>query len=240
MSCFPLSEETCKALRRDAAIELSQVALHGTPDTLNVVTLSKVSLAMVVGLPRVAEPLNVIVGSATVRDEMAISADPGLKEEFNAILFGVRNNLEAEPPGIYLNAAYDNGLPTEALFSKPGFVNSHNAREKLSTVWRDVFTKTSVPALDGLVAQTRCTTHTPWTLASLPAPQKLKECSVGKIAPTKPGTGFRAYLLTTGTTPTILPTSLPSNGCFTGWMHLLLYEQLMHELLTPSFARYIC
>lgn len=64
----------------NAAVEFSQVALHSTPDTLNVVTHAKVSRRVVVGFSRVAKPLHAIATRMSIRDKMAASSYPCLKE----------------------------------------------------------------------------------------------------------------------------------------------------------------
>ena len=66
----------------NAAGAFSQVALHSTPDTLNVAAHAKVSCRVVVGFLRVAKPLDTIVTRMSVRDTMAASSYSCLKEQF--------------------------------------------------------------------------------------------------------------------------------------------------------------
>ena len=116
----------------NAAVEFSQVALHSTPDTLNVGAHTKVSRRVVVGFSRVVKPLHAIVTRMSVRDKMAASSYPYLKEQFNAILLGVGDNLQPQASGVYFYAAHDNGLLAAfamALLAEPCFIDSNHARE---------------------------------------------------------------------------------------------------------------
>ena len=63
----------------NAAGAFSQVALHSTPDTLNVVAHAKVSCRVVVGFLRVAKPLDTIVS----------------RNNSNASLLSVGNTLQS-------------------------------------------------------------------------------------------------------------------------------------------------
>lgn len=116
----------------NAAVEFSQVALHSTPDTLNVGAHAKVSCRVVIGFSRVAKPLHAIVTRMSVRDKMAASSYPCLKEQFNAILLSVGDILQPQASGAYFYAAHDNGLLAAfamALFTEPCFIDSNHARE---------------------------------------------------------------------------------------------------------------
>lgn len=116
----------------NAAVEFSQVALHSTPNTLNVGAHAKASRRVVVGFSRVAKPLHAIVTRMSVRDKMAASSYPYLKEQFNAILLGVGDNLQPQASGVYFYAAHDNGLFAAfamALLAEPCFIDSNHARE---------------------------------------------------------------------------------------------------------------
>ncbi len=131
----------------NAAGAFSQVALHSTPDTLNVVAHAKVSCRVVVGFSGVAKPLDAIVTRMSVRDTMAASSYPCLKEQFNAILIAILmaillsigDNLQPQTSDVSFYAAHDNGLPAAfamALFAKPCFINSNHAREQFAAIWR--------------------------------------------------------------------------------------------------------
>lgn len=168
MPGFPFLKEACTVCGGDAAIEFPEVPLHGAPDTFNMVAHAKVSLTMIVGLSAVPKPLHAIVARMGIGDEMATMVYPGLQEQLNTILLGVWDNLEAEPPCIYLNATHDNGLAAIALLTKPGLVYCDNAREQLATVWWDMGTEASIPALDRWVAHTKGAADTARTLTSLP------------------------------------------------------------------------
>ena len=85
----------------NAAIEFSQVTLHSAPDTLNVVAHAKVSCRVVIGFSGVAKPLYAIVTRMSIRDKMAASSYPCLKEQFNAILLSVGDNLQPQASGVY-------------------------------------------------------------------------------------------------------------------------------------------
>jgi len=116
----------------NAAIEFSQVTLHSAPDTLNVVAHAKVSCRVVIGFSGGAKPLHAIVTRMSVRDKMAASSYPCLKEQFNAILLSVGDNLQPQASGVYFYAAHDNGLLAAfamALFTEPCFIDSNHARE---------------------------------------------------------------------------------------------------------------
>lgn len=58
------------------------MALHSTPDTLNVVAHAKVSRRVVVGFSGIAKLLDAIVTRMSVRDTMAASSYLCLKEQF--------------------------------------------------------------------------------------------------------------------------------------------------------------
>ena len=121
----------------NAAIEFSQVALHSAPDTLNVVAHAKVSRRVVVGFSRVAKPLHAIVTRMSIRDKMAASSYPCLKEQFNAILLSVGDILQPQASGAYLYVVHDNGLLAAfamTLLAEPCFIDSNHAREQFTTV----------------------------------------------------------------------------------------------------------
>jgi len=110
----------------NAAVEFSQVALHSAPNTLNVVAHAKVSCRVVIGFSGVAKPLHAIVTRMSIRDKMAASSYPYLKEQFNAILLGVEDNLQPQAPGVYFYTAHDNGLLAAfamALLAEPCFID---------------------------------------------------------------------------------------------------------------------
>ena len=109
------------------------MTLHSTPDTLNVVAHAKASRRVVAGFSRVAKPLHAIVTRMSVRDKMAASSYPYLKEQFNAILLGVGDNLQPQAPGVYFYTAHDNGLLAAfamALLAEPCFIDS-NPRQRV-------------------------------------------------------------------------------------------------------------
>jgi len=88
---------------------------------------SKVAFAVVPGFMAKAQETNVIVPGMAVSNHQAVSGDVLFEKSFQAVLFGVRDDLEAEPPGIPLNGTNDNGLATESLLAKIGFVYLNNA-----------------------------------------------------------------------------------------------------------------
>ena len=100
----------------NAAVEFSQVTFHSAPDTLNVAAHAKVSCRVVIGFSGVAKPLHAIVTRMSVRDKMATSSYPYLKEQFNAILLGVGDNLQPQAPGVYFYTAHDNGCLPRLLW----------------------------------------------------------------------------------------------------------------------------
>ena len=70
MSCHPLIEKALKVRCGYTTIELSQVAFHGAPYTLDVVTHAKVSRTVVVRFSGVTKPFNSTVARSTICDEM--------------------------------------------------------------------------------------------------------------------------------------------------------------------------
>ena len=135
MSSHPLIQDGLEIGGRNAAIELSHMALHGAPYAFNVVTLSKVPFGVVVSISGVAKPLDIVVGHGCVSNEVASSRYPILEKEFNAVLVGIRDHSEAQPSGIGLYGTNHNSLSTMALLAKPGLVHRHHAREELPAVW---------------------------------------------------------------------------------------------------------
>lgn len=68
----------------------------------------------------------------SIRDKTAAFSYPRLKEQLNAILLSVEDNLQPQASGVYLYAAHDNGLFaafTMALLAEPCFIDSNHARE---------------------------------------------------------------------------------------------------------------
>ncbi len=236
MPSHPFGEHQLEPFGRNAAVEFAQVALEFTPCAFNMVRAGEVTLAVVPRLVGVAQKANVVVASMTVGDYHAGSCDVPLQKTFQAVLFGVRDNLEAEPPGIPFNGANDNSLPSESFLAEVGLVDLDNPGQKLcSLLGRYECPEPPVPASNGGIAQTRSQTGCSGALSGLPTMEQREYLLVAQIASPEPSSGFRPHLDPTGPAPAIF--SFPRHPTTTQRAVCLVGKQLVNQLLTPGFAR---
>ncbi len=111
----------------DTAVELLQVTFHDAPHVFNLVGGTKVSIAVVAAFVGVAVKLQVMVTGMGVGEQEAASGNTVRQKHLQGILSSVRDNLEAEPPGIPFNGANDHGLVAILLFAEETFVYFDNA-----------------------------------------------------------------------------------------------------------------
>ena len=235
----------------NAAVEFSQVALHSTPDTLNVAAHAKVSCRVVISFSGVAKPLDAIVTRMSVRDTMAASSYPRLKKQFKCYLNSYINGYLTQYREYFTVFGYlmSPSMPPMTMVCLPRLLWRCLPNHASSTATTSesssppsggqVLVKASIPPMDGRIAESCCQANTVRTLASLPSHEKTKELSVAYLTATKPCSRFRTNLHAASSAPAIV-SSIPPSNALTALMMFLFCYQLVHELLTPSFARNIC